>query len=203
MASQARSFARPNLNCWVSLRMSGNSRISAPAKRGRGTARSAVEGASASKHLCRHSNDRISRFVDLTSQFACGNAHHRHAACLKPGVAPNVALRPIAHVVTHPINLDSKTCLGAIEIENIRADRMLPTKHRLSRRTLTQSVPQPHFRYRQRAPQAASVTDGFRRRSHDRVRRSPLHRASRGPPPPLRGGGYYPCARKCSTSCRA
>ena len=103
--------------------------------------RSTVEGASGSEHLRRHSNDRIGRFINPTGQFACGNAHHSHAACLKPSVAADIALRPIAHVVTYPIDLDREARFRAIEIEHIWPDRMLTTKHWLSRRALTQSAP--------------------------------------------------------------
>jgi hypothetical protein len=54
------------------------------AQRGRGTARSAVEGAWASKSLRRHSNDGVGRFIHATRQFACGDVHRCHAARLEP-----------------------------------------------------------------------------------------------------------------------
>jgi len=49
---------------------------SAPAKRGRGTARERGGGGhSASKKVHNHSNDRISRFVNSVCEINDGNAH--------------------------------------------------------------------------------------------------------------------------------
>jgi hypothetical protein len=38
-----------------------------------------VEGASASKHFCRHSNDGIGRFIDPIREFISGNVQHGNA----------------------------------------------------------------------------------------------------------------------------
>jgi hypothetical protein len=112
-----------------------------PREAGEGDRAERGGGASASKHLCRHSNDRVSRFINTARQFASGNAHHRHAMRLKPSIAAGVALRPIAHVVTDSINLDREPRLRSKEIEHIWPDWMLATKHRLSRHALAQSIP--------------------------------------------------------------
>ena len=107
---------------------------------GTGSARSAMGGL-ASKHLRRHSNDGVSRYTNAARQFACRNAHHRHATRLKPSVTTDIALWPIPHIVTDPVNFDREPRLRAKEIEHVRPNRMLTTKHRLSRRALTQSTP--------------------------------------------------------------
>jgi hypothetical protein len=53
----------------------------------------------------------------------------------------NVMLRPVAHVVNNAIDLDCKTRLGAVKIEDKRPNRMLAAKDRLSRRTRAQNGP--------------------------------------------------------------
>jgi hypothetical protein len=51
---------------------------SATAQRGRGTARSAVEGARDSQLLRRHSDDCISDLIDLFGQIVCSDPHQRY-----------------------------------------------------------------------------------------------------------------------------
>ena len=58
--------------------------------------------------------------------------HHCYAVIFKPGVATNISLRSIAHVMACTIDLDREPRFRAIEIEHEWADRMLTTKHGLS-----------------------------------------------------------------------
>jgi hypothetical protein len=92
-----------------------------------------VEGATATKLLSRHLNDRISNIFNLLGQFTCRNAEHCYVVLGKPSIAATVSLRSITHVMTYSVYLDRETRVGAIEVENIRADRMLTAKYRSSR----------------------------------------------------------------------
>jgi hypothetical protein len=99
-----------------------------------------VEGQS---HRC------ISRFVDLTWQFTHGNPQHGDTAFPQPLIATNIAPRSIAHVVTRAIKLDRQTRLRTIEIQNVRTDWMLASKHRLSQLATAQAAPKACLRHRQ------------------------------------------------------
>jgi hypothetical protein len=96
-----------------------------------------VEGAPDSKLLRRRSNDRIRRIINAVYQFYCRDTNHRHSTFFEPRIPPLVALRAITHVMAHSINLDSETRCCTVKVENIGANRMLTTKYRLSRRTLS------------------------------------------------------------------
>jgi hypothetical protein len=74
-------------------------------------------------------------------QFARSYPHYPHPARTKPKVAAEIALRPIAHVVTNPVDLDCEPRPRAKEVQNIRPDRMLPAEYRLSGRASAQSDP--------------------------------------------------------------
>ena len=67
--------------------------------------------------------------------------HYCYAVFFKPGIATNISLRSIAHVMARTVDLNRETRSRAIEIEHIRADRMLTTEYGLSRRTCTQAIP--------------------------------------------------------------
>jgi hypothetical protein len=99
-----------------------------------------VEGALRRCHLVCHASDRVSNFVDA-GQIASGNAQDGDAMLCEPIIAPQIALRPVAHVMTRTIDLDRKACLSAVEIDNIGADRMLAAKRRLARRAFSQAAP--------------------------------------------------------------
>ncbi len=135
----------------------------------------------------RHADDRVDGVVDGAHDLARRDAHDRYAPRPQPFVATKVALRPIAHVMADPVHLDGKPSLGALEIDHIGSQRMLTAKDRRPGRARPQPAPQPRFRRREVATQPSSVFDSHFRRSHGL---SPLHRASRGPPPPLRRGGW-------------
>jgi hypothetical protein len=46
----------------------------------------------------------------------------------EPSAAPIIALRSVVHVMTYSINLDREMRVGAVEIEHVRTDRMLPNE---------------------------------------------------------------------------
>ena len=163
--------------------------FSAPAKRGRGTARRAVEGASDSKLLRRQSNDGISRFINAVHQFGRGNTNYCHAMFLQPSIAAFVALRSIGSY--HGLCRQSRS-LVLLSRNRSRA--------RMARSDVGDGIPafpacagavgsiigpraQTFCGVERRA-----LADNFFRRSHGRVLRGPHHRAARGPPPPFSWG---------------
>jgi hypothetical protein len=105
-----------------------------------------VEGASPSPLLRRHSHDRVSQIIKISRQIIHGNPHNFNPVRLEPGVALLIALRPVAHVMTYAVELNRQPRGGAIEIEDVRADWMLPAKDRLTWFTSSQSAPQPNLR---------------------------------------------------------
>jgi len=77
-----------------------------PRKRGRGTARSAAEGASPLKPLFGRSNDSVSSFVDFTLKVVDRDPYHGHVVRFKPLIALAITRRPIAHVVSDTVDFD-------------------------------------------------------------------------------------------------
>jgi hypothetical protein len=61
--------------------------------------------------------------------------HHSHTVFFEPSVTLFVVLRPIAHVVANPVDLDGEVRFGTIEVEHVRADRMLAAEDRLTGET--------------------------------------------------------------------
>ena len=108
---------------------------------GRGTTRRVVEGAWASTFLRRHTKNCICNIVNVCHQFARRDADYRYTPRLEPFIAFNVALRPISHVVSDAIEFDRKPGFGTIKVENVGADRMLPSKSRLARQSRAQPAP--------------------------------------------------------------
>jgi hypothetical protein len=105
-----------------------------------------VEGALASELIGRHSNNRVSSFIQPMSQLSSGNAHDSHAAFLQPSIAALVARRLVTHIVAYAINFDRKPGFGAIEIENVRSDWMLAAKNWLAR--IPGAQPDPKLRFK-------------------------------------------------------
>src|SRR5580704_468852 len=109
---------------------------SAPATAGEGDhPEGVVEGAQDSKALRRESNDGVRRFIDIAAQLRRRNAHHCHAVFLEPSVTLFVMLRPIAHVVAYAVDLNGEMGFRAIEVEDIRSDRMLAAEDWLAWKT--------------------------------------------------------------------
>lgn len=51
--------------------------------------------------------------------------HHGQSSSRHPGIAPNVVLRLVAHVVTPAIDLNHQARDGAVEVSDVRPNRML------------------------------------------------------------------------------
>ena len=94
--------------------------------------RSMVEGA----QLRRQSHDRILDLLDPAGDVDRGDAQHGNASLPQPCVSSRIALRPISQVMAHPIDLDGQARLGAIEVEHIRAERVLTAEDGRSGRAL-------------------------------------------------------------------
>jgi hypothetical protein len=92
-------------------------------------------------HRLGHSHNSVDGIVELVDNVARGDPHYCDALCFEPRVPTHVALRAITDVVAHAIDLDREPCLGAIEVENIAAYRVLAAKGRRPRRTLSQAAP--------------------------------------------------------------
>ena len=60
---------------------------------------------------------------------------------LEPSVTLFVMLRPIAHVVAYAVDLDGEVCFRAIEVEDIRSDRMLAAEDWLTWEACAQAIP--------------------------------------------------------------
>src|ERR1700677_810809 len=90
--------------------------------------------------------------------------------------------------MAYAIELDRQPRTRTIEIQDIRADRMLPAENRLARFTSSQAIPQPNLRRRHPAPKILRDSDCSCWRSHLPNLMRPLHHASHGPPPPLSRG---------------
>ena len=80
-----------------------------------------------------------------------------------------IVARAVAHVVACSVDLDRESRRGAAEVDHIGPDRVLPSKDRFFQRARLQITPQPRFRRRQCAAQAARSCDGLGRRSHGRA----------------------------------
>ena len=68
-----------------------------------------------------HSNDGIK----VAKHIAGGNPKSRNTVLLQPMIAPAIAVRPIAHIMRHAVDLDRHSRTLAIEIEDIGSAGML------------------------------------------------------------------------------
>jgi hypothetical protein len=67
---------------------------------------------------------------------------------LKPKLPLTIALSRLVVVVVSAVKFDDETCGGAEEVDNIRADRSLPSKMRAIDRQFFQGTPQPALVWR-------------------------------------------------------
>jgi hypothetical protein len=80
-------------------------------------------------------------FFKSIAQFGCGNADNSYTLFPEPCVAAFVAGCPIGHVMADSVDLNSEPRGCTIEIENIRANRMLAAKNRLTWKACAQAIP--------------------------------------------------------------
>jgi len=99
------------------------------AKRGRGTARQRGGRGFARSEGSRKLKNGIRDIIDAAHQLAYADPYDGYALPLKPTVTARVELRPLAHIVAHPVDLDREPRFRAIEIKNVRPHRMLTPKH--------------------------------------------------------------------------
>jgi hypothetical protein len=92
--------------------------------------RSMVEGARGSifNHRRRCPNDPIGRVIERSHRLDSRDPHNRQALRLEPFVAALIALRAVLRIVADTVDLDGESRLGAIEVEHVGSDRMLPSK---------------------------------------------------------------------------
>jgi hypothetical protein len=102
---------------------------SAPAQRGRGTARKGGGGGVAQATLD-YPKDRIGYFIDPSTDVAGRNPQFRHAAHLQPQVTLRVLARSVGQVVTYAVDLNGEPRTRTIEIKHIGSDWMLAPKYR-------------------------------------------------------------------------
>ncbi len=102
--------------------------------------RSMVVGAAAGAVQSRADNG-IEVLVEAARQVGGSNPEHRDPALAQPGFASLVASGTVSKRVRDTLNLDREPRRGAIEVENVRADRMLAAEHRQRRIACAQMLP--------------------------------------------------------------
>ncbi len=97
-------------------------------------------------------NEAVGNIGWIYQYIGCGNADDLNAQRGKVSVSPRVARRLITHVMRYAVNLDHKLAVGAVEIDDYLANRMLPTKlHAVG--PFAKDLPQQNFGQRHFASQ--------------------------------------------------
>ena len=84
----------------------------------------------------------------------------------KPLVAALVALLPVRGVMRQSVHLQREPRGGAVEIENVEADRVLPAKAQATGLPFPQCAPKQDLRQRHCSAELAGAVDGQLRCSH-------------------------------------
>lgn len=123
-----------------------------------------------------------------------GEAQDAEALLFEPAGAARVVRGLERVVVRRAINFDAEAGLGAVEIQNVGAERMLAAEAQAGEAAAAQVGPQDDFRQRHGAPEAAGTVDGAGGCAHAEVRVGsafriadccgPLHHPAVGSPPP-------------------
>lgn len=74
------------------------------------------------------SQDETYRRLEVATHLSCRDAQDIQTPRLKPTVARSIPIGPVTHVVGYSVDLDRELHGGAIEVDDIGPDRMLPTK---------------------------------------------------------------------------
>ncbi len=99
-------------------------------------------------HRRSHPNDAVVHVIEPSYYGFGSNPHNRYAVRFEKRVTALITLRPIAECVRDTVNLNGEPSLGAIEVEHVRPDRMLPRKGWHSRRAVSQTAPEHRLRRR-------------------------------------------------------
>ncbi len=83
-------------------------------------------------------NDPFHRLITLLHHLDGRNPQCPDTPFAQPGVAPFLALRPAAGSMTPSVDLHREPGRSAIEVDDVRTNRMLPTEHWPSRMTGSQ-----------------------------------------------------------------
>jgi hypothetical protein len=75
-------------------------------------------------------DDPLYDFVDIRENVAGWAAKHATSSRLQVGVAPLVADNPVVAGMISAIDLDHQLCCRAVEIGDVRSDRVLAAKRR-------------------------------------------------------------------------
>ena len=81
----------------------------------------------------------------IAQHIACRYSSNLKPLRAKPGIAPNVAIRIFAHVVSDAVDLDHQLFAGTEKIDHKVANRVLLAKLH-PHRSLPQLLPEQHFR---------------------------------------------------------
>jgi hypothetical protein len=92
--------------------------------------RSMVEGERGSifEPRCRRLNNAIGHVVERGQGLGGGDPHHCHAPRFEPRVPAPITFRPALQVMAQAVDLDREPRFGAVKVEHIGSDRMLPSK---------------------------------------------------------------------------
>ena len=123
---------------------------------GRGTARRVVEGQS---RRCRVQHVRHDR-IEIAQNIARRDTQRFDPMFGEQRVTTGVALGPLFKFMCRPIDFDAQPLLSAVEIQNVRTSRMLPTKFQAIR-TEAKLCPQRNFGKRHDAAQLARSSNGL------------------------------------------
>ena len=70
----------------------------------------------------------IGHGLGIGENILCGQSDHSDAFVREPLVTGFITNRPFAHIMGYAVNFDRQLCLGAIEIQRISANRVLPAE---------------------------------------------------------------------------
>ncbi len=89
------------------------------------------------------SDQRFGNILGRLQNFGSGNPEYLDALFPEPGVPMRIALGPIPHIVRDTIHFDAEPGPGAVEVDHIRANRVLASE--LDFRLLAKLLPQQNF----------------------------------------------------------
>jgi len=134
-----------------------------------------VEGFSAAHPTFSLSLNPLKNLVQICPDGFRPDSEHGYASSLQPRRPASVMQHPIRMIMAHPIHLNCQLRLGAVEVEDVNADRVLSPELQSGQGLTSQPRPEPRFRWRQGAPQDARTRYG------SLCGQEPLRRSPSGP----------------------